>query len=438
MAATITGATIFQRVIAPVGQYIPNALIDELAAGYFVAPIFHRNNNWSVNHFHNQSSIIFRPGAASAADYVRYADDLTPSTGKLEVDTDWADVTLGSEDIYRFDGGVHPAWAVDAMNRAMSKCYFENSEPLSLAADAGFQSSATSSWVESDADGGPATTLTKVTTANSDNVFTGIGAGRVVNSATGGYIRQRFNVHPGSQVYVGALARADSGTAELVLYDVTNAALIGTAVTHDGEQWAYLHRTETIPSGCEILEVRLKGSESNADIYWNGLWVYRTGDRRIRLSTTWDTAKKIPALATVNFGESVESGVENAFSIDPDEMSKALYGFLQERVGANPYAVQLHEGGLLNRPIYIQGRRPYSDLTTFTLALTETTSVDLDLIESASRVEFFGDKRVQAKVSDWENQLAIAYGDFLGANSQFASDGPADRKQVYAWPRAGN
>ena len=44
------------------------------------------------------------------------------------------------------------------------------------------QNSATTHWTESDADGGAATTFTKISTTNSENVFRGLRSGRVLNA----------------------------------------------------------------------------------------------------------------------------------------------------------------------------------------------------------------------------------------------------------------
>lgn len=441
MAVTITGETILAQVIRKggLGMVLPNADIGAIAAGTLTSVLHLRSGHYDTNTFRNKGTLIYRPGnATGVADYVRSAGDLVASTGVLSNDANWADTTLTSENIYLLDHGLHPTWFVESLNIGMRRVYFENMDPLSIALDAGFQSTATTSYVESDADAGPATTFSKVTTADSDNVFTGIGSGRVLNTATDGYIRQRFNVHPGEQVYIGVLARADVGTASLVAYDVTNSAEIGSPVQHTGEQWGYLWRTISVPSTCEILEVRLQGEESNADIYYSGLWVNRTRDRRVRLSTTWDTAFKIPALVAAKFGASVGSGVEAAFSIDYEEIPPSDYDFLFERPGANPYALQWHTDKWADRPVYIQGRRAYGDLTTFSLALSETTACDLDLITAATLKALFEDERVASKLPNAQQRQAMATRDLAGQAAIHQTTGPAQRRKPLYVPRLGN
>jgi hypothetical protein len=442
MAVTITGREILSQSIRKglPGTVLLNAEITSLSTTVLTSVLHFRNGNYHTNTFRDKQAFFYWPAnsAAVVGDYVRSCGDLNASTGAITLDTALSAATLGSTDVYILDNGLHPSYFRDALNVAMRRTYFENMEPLSLAADAGFQSTATSSYTESDADAGPATTLTKVTTADSDNVFTGIASGRVLNAATDGYIRQRFNVTPGKQVYVACLARADVGTCSLTLYDVTNSAEIGSPVQHTGENWGYLWRTATVPSTCEVLEVRLQGEESNADIYYSGLWVSRIGDRRVKLSTTWDTAFKIPALVCAKFGQNVGNGVEDAFSIDYHEIPRTDYDFLFERPGANPYALQWHTDQWMGKPVYIQGRRAYGDLTTFTLALSETTACDLDLITAATLTALFEDERVAAKQPNADQRAAMARRDLSGQAAIHQTTGPALRRERISIPRLGN
>lgn len=450
MATTVTGAEVFQQVIVRGGLGFAMAAADvTLTASSLRSNLWFRNTNWAINHFMNQEAIIFRPGSASGADYIRYAGELTPSTGTLAPDTAWTDADATGETFYILLHGVHPQWIVDAINRAADKTYFENTEPLSakpsgaVLADAGFQSTATTQFTESDADGGPATTISKITTTNSENVYEGIGSMRLLNAAAGGYFRQRFNVTPLEQVIAHTLSRLDSGTnAELVLRDVTNSAAIGTTVEHAQEAWQWMRRSETIPTGCKILEVRWQGEGTTDDVYWGGHSILFPEQARVYLDTKWDSAFKIPSLVcAVPTGTSVGTGITPALATRLEEIPPSHYDFLIERPGANPYAIQFHNGSQhkwFQYPILIQGRRAYSDLTTFTMALTETTAGDGDLLDAAARVELFRDQRVALRVPESETRLADAYGDFISVSRLFEQHGPAQRRGTYAYPKAGN
>src|SRR3990167_5120105 len=308
MAETVTGEDVLASVIrhGKIGLVLANAEIGSLSASALVSVLHLRGkNDWSTGSLRGLSAGIFRPGnATGVADYWRWCGDLTVSTGSVAPDANWADSTLGTENVYIMYYGITAVDFRDALNRAMLRCYFDNVEPLStkpagtVVADAGFQSTATSSYVEADVDGGPATTFTKVTTTNSENVFWGLGAGRIVNAATGGYIRQRYSVTEGEQITVFNLTRLDVGTnSELVLYDVSNSAAIGTTVEHDQESWQIMKRQEAVPSTCKILEVRDGGEGASDDIYINGVWVYKNRALRMILDTTWETEFNMPSLA---------------------------------------------------------------------------------------------------------------------------------------------
>ncbi len=434
MASTITGLQIAEAVVrrGGLGIYMP-------AADWAVAATTITSLKWLANGFHStneyrdRETVVYRPGSTSPpADTIRWAGDLAPTTGVITVAT-MADTTLGTEPCILLDHNLHPQWLVDAINRAMTRAYFDNLEPLSLAADAGFQATGTTAYTAS------GTTFTKVTTADSFDVFTGIGSGRTATAD--GYITQTFNVHPDEQIYVGALARANAGTASLVLQDETGAAAMnsGNVRSHSGENWAYLWRQENVIPGCETMGVRLTVS-GTGDVNWNGLWVYRVRDNFVKLDTKWDTAFKVPALAYMTFGAAVSSSnhVEAAFSRNLREVPRTAYDFQMEKPGANPFAIQFHEEGWLNHPLYIQGRRAYSDLTTFTIALSETTACDLDLIESLTRVELFSDFAVQQRLPAVDKRLAAAEEAVQMASKQFVTEGPAERRPVQVRQRALN
>lgn len=441
MAQTITGEQILAAVIqrSRIGQVIPSAQIGSLAAGSVTSVLRLRNGLDGPNTYRDLGGGIYRPGnATGAADYFRACGTLTPSTGVLAVDANWADTTLGSETLYLLYYRVHPQDLLDALEAALRETYFENMEPLSMkpsgttAIDSGFQSTATTAYVESDADGGAATTFSKVTTANSENVFYGIGAGRVLNAAAGGYIRQRFNVTEQEQYIVHALSRLDAGTnAELVLRDSSNSAFIGTTVEHDQEAYQWMRRVETIPTDCKILEVRLQGEGETDDVYWNGLCVLSPNHPYVVLDTKWDSRTELKLMYADLGSAGPTNGTYPAASARLREIPSDDYAFRMERPGANPYAVQFHHDSQkhwFKYPIYIQGRRAYSDLTTFTLALSETTSADLDTIEARMRVEMFNPSGTCRHVPDREALYAAAQDDLALASAGHRIEGPQERQ----------
>lgn len=446
----MSAATLIQRVLraSGLGLYLPNADVGAVAASALTCVKFFRRGSYGDGEFRDKRTMIWRPGAATAADYYRSAALLTPSTGVLAPDAAWADITLGTEDFYLVYYDVHPQLLVDAANRMLRNLYFPNAEPLSAkpsgttVGDSGFQSTVTTAYTESDADAGPATTFSKITTADSDNVWGGsIASGRILNAAANGYIRQRFNVTRGEQVFVWVLVRADVGTASLTLWDVTNNVEIGTAVTTTEEQWQYMWRTVNVPSTCEVMEIRLQGVGATDDIYWGGKGVYRTQNRRIQLDSTWDTGFKLGLMYGQLHGSGNTNGVVDAHSIDFTEIPRGDDTWVPDMTppGANPRWIQFHTSRFFNGPIWIEGRRAHADVDgPFTEVLTQTTSLDLDLAEAATRIELFEDGEVKRKVPDAVALRRAAYTDFKDKAPQFIAEGPAKRKPAWIRSRLGN
>jgi hypothetical protein len=308
-------------------------------------------------------------------------------------------------------------------------------------ADAGFQSTATSSYTASNA------TFTKVTTDNSENVFDAIGSGRAVNSQAGGNISQRFSVTEREPVNVFALARLDSGTnAQLALRDVSNSADIGEVVEHDQEAWQWLVRRETVPEGCKLLDVRYQGEGASDDIYWGGQCVLFPNQSRIILDTKWDTDYKDMQLLYADLGGvSVGNGVYQALASQLKPVPPSDYRFSFQRTGANPGSVVFFRNTQrhwFNYPLFIWGRRSYGDLTTLTLATfsSDVSDIDLDLWDAGLRLELFSMGDVARKVSDSSDLLAKANFDYQQASGKFAdeSEPPAPVRVNARWGRLPN
>lgn len=443
--ATVDAA--FCRVFAKgaLGIHIPNGDIGSISASTLVSVRWLRNTAWDSLYFKTRNAIIYRPESASLpADEIRYAGALTSSTGTLAPSENWADSTLGTEDFFIFDNAVHPQYVLDALSRALEKAYFQNIEPLStkpsvpsaVVADAGFQSTATTSYTA------VSTTFTKHTTANSRSVFQGMASGSVANSGANGHIYQRFDVNPGETMYVHAISRLDSGTAAtLVMQDVTNTAAIGSTLSHTLGAFQYMRRQETVPEDCSLVEVRLGGSGTSDQTYWGGFCFYVASNLRIHLDTKWDTQFKATKLVAARMGgQNQGNDIWPAHAGDYIEIPDDDYDFLFERPGPNPYAIQFHTDRWFQYPIFIQGRRAQSDITgTLTSASWATdVAVDLDLWDALARVELFSDSRVQQKIPDWQNRLAQAERDLRRATPQFVMEGPAAASPGYVFRGAPN
>lgn len=426
----------------PVGQTMTASQISSITGTTVVSPYYLSNLQWEVNRFRVRGAGIWWPANTTGlADDWRPIGDLQVSTGTITIPTR-TDTTKGSGDQFIIEFGLHPEWFIENANSALRDGYFQNEDWLSLASSAGFQSSAlTTDWVESDADLGPATTLSRITTADSFNVFPGfISSGRMLNAAANAYIRQRFVVTRGEQIAVWWLVRADVGTAELGLYDVTNSAELGTQVTTNEENWQVLKRLESVTSGdsgTETLEVRLRGDGASDDLYMNGLIIYATKRRIVPLTTTWDSEFSTPQLSYVTFNNSTASNVWDAFSLVKYPIPSSEYRWLRSRPAANPYAVEFLRSDWAHDPILIHGRRAHSDVDgPFTRAGTETTSMDRDLFCALWAKRMFNDPRVLMEMRKYED--APSASDLLSQAKrdadEFSAQDPVELpKRVHVW-----
>jgi hypothetical protein len=170
VALTITLANAIRTVLRKtgLGLYAPNAEITIPSTTTFTWASLFANINLSTHSF--EGWLVWRPDSATAGgvDDVRYISSINWTTGVVTVDRAWTDATVGTEDIYILRPPLRPQSLIDAANFAAGKVYFENQEPLSIAVDASFQSSAETAWTEVN------TNLTKVTTADSENVYPGM------------------------------------------------------------------------------------------------------------------------------------------------------------------------------------------------------------------------------------------------------------------------
>lgn len=92
-------------------------------------------------------------------------------------------------------------------------------------------------------------------------------------------------VQPSKRFYAWIPVSAQTGTAEVVVYDKTSGAEISLNgdATSVGRGWTAIEVTGTIPSDCYEITVRLQGQESNAVVEWGPLCFHWQDQRVIGL-----------------------------------------------------------------------------------------------------------------------------------------------------------
>jgi len=130
-------------------------------------------------------------------------------------------------------------------------------------------------------------------------------------------------------------------------------------------------------------------------------------------------------------GHSVGSGIVDARASRLVPLPKYAYTFQSNRTAAKPYSLYFTERRWLQYPLILQIRRPYSDLTTFTRLLTETTSCDIELAEAALAVRLLSRKYVRENVPNGDQLLAEALRDYQENAAMFTRDEPEPEPFVF-------
>ena len=420
------------------GFEITNGFLTAFATGSITAPNFFQNTDLGTNHYRNQQATIFRPTAASAADYERVAGDLTNSSGLLaHTGANYADTTIGTETVEIWLGGIRPMVEVlDCINKALRKrLFFPTTLPITLFDDGDMSASGTTSYT-----GSTGTTLSKSLTAR--RIVLGQRALRVQNDSANDYAQSStIAVRVGDLVYIWAIASVDvGGDAVLIPYDVTNSANIDTTAQHSEESPQFMWYKDNVPATCKELAVRLNGEGATDDIYWNVLGGYRVRDRRIDLQSLFDRGFEVAALSYGRFrnGHPSNPNVADAASLEITEIPQHDYALHFSPPEAHPRLVQFHTDQWFNYPLFVQGRRPYADVDGTLTTPAGSISADLDLIVAAAELEFLETPAYRKKLTDGDELYERMRARLIKIAGDTKTDGPARRQAPYAQPRTMN
>ena len=347
-----------------------------VATTYLADTVAFQDTNLAADQY--RGSYIYRP-TTTGANIIKKGGTLTNTNGRLAITgPDYTDTT---ETVYEIIGPLHPDELNACIIRAQQKMYFETQSPLSLAADADMSTSGVSDWTTV----GTLGTKEKVTTAA--NVFSGTTSLHLVNSATDSGARTAsFDGEDGNlPVFVSTCVYISSGTATLVLYDATNSAEIKSYST-TARGWTRLWIYHNTPPTCKQFQVRLLGEESNADLYWDHLVVYKMFDQRIFAPAWLNEGHKFLKLREAEYKRTFADHVDDANSrIMKDWYQPNMFSLDPFHPEANAYAIQLQRR-LPTADLWIEGKRPYYDLEPLATD-TATTTAPLRMAVAYSKVE---------------------------------------------------
>ncbi len=332
---------------------------------------------------------------------VKQADVLTTSSGSLaHGGTPYTDAFSDTD--YNIIGPLHPDELDGCIARSLGNLRFFTHVPLTTFSDADMETALVASWTGTNA------TPLKVTTAA--DVFSGTQSLKVTLSGAGGYVRSvTQRVTPGQSLFTACIGRADVGTLALSLYDVTNAAVFGTAISYTGEEFARLWRIDTVPAGCEEIKVQLTGSGASDVLYVDSVFgPYRAGLARLPLPSYIDEQWKLHALRPASYRQTIASGVNLANSRyfegdweQPQDFS--IETFYRE---ANPSQILLQKL-LPSTDMWLQAERPWSDVDALDTE-SATTLAPLEAVLDMACYEIFSLlHQRQPEVGRWGEQLRV-------------------------------
>lgn len=338
-----------------------------------------KDTTLGANHY--RGTYIYRPLATTSSDVVRKANTLAPTTGVLtHSGGNYTDVTTFG---YELVGPLHPDELNACITRAMRFVYFEVQLPLCGLVVNGDMENGATGWTGTNA------TPTAITTAS--KVFSGTNALRVANSGANGYAASgTFTVFPNEPFYASSVCQVTSGTASFQMYDNTNSAIIGSAITSVETNFAHLWCMGNIPSTCHTASIRLSGVEASADVAWNHALAYRTSQLVLPAQSWLDEQYKLLKLREAKYSKNLSAqangGYDDAQSRHFDDwFQPSMYSLDPFKLDTNPYNFQLTRA-IPRNELWVEAKRPYYDVETMATEAA-TTHAPLNLVAAYARME---------------------------------------------------
>ncbi len=424
MATTTLWPDIRTRLLRELdlGMLIPNAAFDSAATGSITSADMLRDTNIAGNHFSSKATVIHRPAAATAADFIRFAGALTNTTGLLaHTGANYADTTVTSETVELWYDRIRPDKEIkDAANRALEFCFFSTFVPISHGGDLDFDMAATTdtNWTD---------VLTPTTSAKSvtaRRVPYGLRAYNLIADAVGEGTRSAtIGVSQGRPIRSWAIVSCDSGGMTYQPYDITNSAVMTSpaAVTHTEEEPQLVEWHGNVPATCKEAALNFISTANPSSFFINMAWLYKTDNLRVNLPGYVSEQFKAPSVFMGIPIQQNGTGYYDAQSLDMVELTEGKdYRYLTHQPDANPHAILVLPGSRAwgyPHPLFVQARRPYSDLTTFSVE-TDSTTCPLHLLMPAFKMRVLLDILIPRQPGSpvWAAKYAEARQEWDAAN----------------------
>lgn len=375
---------------------------------------------------HFRGMYLYRPDR-TGDDIVHRITTFNSTTGIVTTVSSYSNT---SDTVYEVVGLLHPDELNACILRAQQRIYFETQIVLpGEVTDGDMEAATTASWTASSAN----ITLSKNTT----NVFSGTYSLRGVQVSAGEYAYSAsLRVEGGEPIFASTVVRAATGTAVFTVYDTTNSAIVGQAATTTEDVWQHLFVKTAVPSTCQRVILRLAGIENNADCYWDHAILYRTNQTMLPAPSWLDEQHKLLKLREARYVAGSNANSTNANDATSrrweDWYQPSMYSLDPFRLETNPYMIQCVRG-LPSHELWLNAKRPYSDVEPLSSADTDTT-------HAPERQVYAYAKQELAKVlgrrypSDGRWKVLLAEADLeVAAETQARPETPLQPKRREEW-----
>ena len=397
MSTTVLAARrALMRDVRTLGEYHP---ITALAVGSVTVGSL-ANTEWPVEKFRH--NILFRPEAASAADFVRYAGQLTVASGLIaHTGANYADTTITNEELeIWYDPDIRPDTDIlYLMQDALDYVKAQVMIPLRHGpASADMQGSAVDSdWTESGA--------SDTVDATASEVFKGAQSLTVTDSGSGnGYTQSALSpIGQGKGVSIFGIVKSDTGTSKLVALDGAGNEQASISTTQ--EDWMLLMKHVQFDAADEQIRLRLQEVAASDAGDWQMAWFVKEDDYIFRL-TYLSERQRVEGIAV---GKPQVSGPEAdtylAGSMDFTERLEegVHYKCYRPRADANPAYIQMLPKGYkyMREPLFLVLSAPYSAPYGAAIAFSaETDETDCPLDDFLAQCKILLAERWPAKFAD--------------------------------------
>ncbi len=349
-----------------------------MAAGSVTAPDFFQDSGAGTGSFNRYG--LYRPTSATVADNWRLLGDLGAAGLINQRGLNYADTTLGTEDMELWDyaQAARPDldW-YDAVNQVLKEEYFTQTLALSHLSiyDGDMQKSTDTDWTDIGSPGTSAKATTDIRTPWGPRSY------HLIGTVAGDGTRSTSIPITANRRYCAfAIASNNVGTTR---FQVTNmsgggaGSLTGMpdALTHQEQQpQLFEYRFKIGAPTARQIALNMTNDLSTGDTYWDQAWLYRVDDYKINFPSYISEGFKVDAILRGRPRYVTTSQVWDAGSLVFETLTEGVdYELMFQHGDANPYAALFTGDFTFEWPLFVQVRRPFFDIVASGAGFTADT-----------------------------------------------------------------